>query len=170
LNEAVISPEGELIGMDDSLVELSDKELDRYFKGILDKYGVEDGRIIGFNQKEYWLPLAAKEDLDILGILWYKIEQATNPEHPDYGKKFVVVDFNDVKNIDETKDVYAMYKKAGMEAPHPGKGIHTKKFHKCVTSVGDKGGKNPYAICMSSLGKNKAVKASHRTDEGMEKR
>lgn len=65
----------------------------------------------------------------------------------------------------ETKDVKAMYRKAGMEPPHPGKGIHTKKFHKCVTSVGDESGKNPYAICMDSLGKEKAVKAPHRTDE-----
>ncbi len=70
--------------------------------------------------------------------------------------------------FNETKDVYAMYKKAGMEAPHPGKGIHTKKFHKCVTDVGDDKGKNPYAICMSSLGKDKAVKADHRTDENAE--
>ena len=67
----------------------------------------------------------------------------------------------------ETKDVNAMYKKAGMTPPD-GKGIHTKKFHKCVTSVGDEKGKNPYAICMDSLGKEKAVKASHRTDENME--
>jgi hypothetical protein len=71
-------------------------------------------------------------------------------------------------SLNETKDVYAMYKKAGMEPPHPGKGIHTKKFHKCVTSVGDENGKNPYAICMSKLGKEKAVKSSHRTEESTE--
>lgn len=69
--------------------------------------------------------------------------------------------------LNETKDVKSMYRKAGMTPPD-GKGIHTKKFHKCVTSVGDEGGKNPYAICMSSLGKEKAVKSSHRTDENME--
>jgi hypothetical protein len=67
----------------------------------------------------------------------------------------------ELKILNETKDVTAMYKKAGMEPPHPGKGIHTKKFHKCVTSVGKKGEvDNPYAVCMSSLGKEKAVKAS----------
>lgn len=65
----------------------------------------------------------------------------------------------------ETKDIKAMYTRAGMDPPHPGKGIHTKKFHKCVTSVGDEKGKNPYAICMASLGADKAVKASHRKDE-----
>lgn len=67
--------------------------------------------------------------------------------------------------IKETKGVNAMYKNAGMTPPE-GKGIHTKKFHKCVTSVGEKGDvDNPYAVCMSSLGKEKAVKAAHRTDE-----
>ena len=71
----------------------------------------------------------------------------------------------ELEQLYETKDVYAMYKKAGLEPPHPGKGIHTKKFHKCVTSVGDEDNKNPYAICMAKLGKEKAVKASHRTDE-----
>lgn len=70
----------------------------------------------------------------------------------------------ELQTLNETKDVKAMYKKAGMTPPD-GKGIHTKKFHKCVTSVGDEKGKNPYAICMDSLGKEKAVKASHRTDE-----
>jgi len=70
----------------------------------------------------------------------------------------------ELEMLNETKDITAMYKNAGMEPPHPGKGIHTKKFHKCVTSVGDEGGKNPYAICMSSLGKKKAVHKSHQTE------
>jgi hypothetical protein len=61
-----------------------------------------------------------------------------------------------------------MYKNAGMEPPHPGKGIHTKKFHKCVTDVGEKGKvDNPQAVCMASLGKEKAVKKSHQR-EGIE--
>jgi len=69
--------------------------------------------------------------------------------------------------IKETKGVKSMYKNAGMTPPK-GKGIHTKKFHKCVTSVGEKGDvDNPYAVCMSSLGKEKAVKAAHRTDENI---
>ena len=70
----------------------------------------------------------------------------------------------ELKLLGETKDVTAMYNKAEMEAPHPGKGIHTKKFHKCVTSVGDDKEKNPYAICMASLGKDKAVHKSHQTE------
>jgi len=67
--------------------------------------------------------------------------------------------------LKETAGIKALYRNAGMQPPHPGKGIHTKKFHKCVTSVGDEKGKNPYTICMASLGKDKAVKAAHRTDE-----
>lgn len=76
-----------------------------------------------------------------------------------------------------SEDIKQMYKKAGMEPPD-GKGIHTKKFHRCVTSVakdakkngkkivtGDAEGEdevNPYAVCMAQLGKKKAVKKSHR--------
>ena len=54
------------------------------------------------------------------------------------------------------------YRKAGMKAPD-GKGIHTLRFHRCVIRVSKKGDvKNPYAVCMSSLGSEKAVKAGHR--------
>lgn len=74
------------------------------------------------------------------------------------------------KQIDimfESEDIKKMYQKAGMKPPHPGKGIHTKKFHSCVTQVGKEGDvDNPYAVCMASLGKDKAVKKSHqRKDE-----
>jgi len=105
-------------------------------------------------------------DIDNLGSNVYRLYI-----NPDKETSFKDIPFNKRLQggeyfVKETKDVDAMYKKAGMEPPHPGKGIHTKKFHKCVTSVGEKGGKNPYAICMSSLGKNKAVKADHRTEEG----
>jgi hypothetical protein len=61
-----------------------------------------------------------------------------------------------------SKKIKAMYRKAGMKPPK-GKGIHTEKFHRCVTKVGKRGGvTNPYAVCMASLGKKKAVKKSHR--------
>lgn len=71
--------------------------------------------------------------------------------------------------VTETKDVKAMYRKAGMEPPK-GKGIHTKKFHKCVTSVGAKDDvSNPYAVCMSSIGKKDAVHKFHqRQDENID--
>lgn len=61
-----------------------------------------------------------------------------------------------------SRKIRAMYKKAGIKAPN-GKGIHTEKFHKCVVDVSKKGGvKNPHAVCMASIGKEKAVKKSHQ--------
>lgn len=57
-----------------------------------------------------------------------------------------------------------MYRKAGVPAPD-GKGIHTEKFH--AMAIGIKKA-NPeysmeraYAIAMSKLGRDKAVKKSH---------
>lgn len=44
-----------------------------------------------------------------------------------------------------------------------GKGVHTKVFHKHVTEIAKSGGaKNPYAVAMSQLGPEKAVKKGHR--------
>ncbi|MFA5068172.1 MAG: hypothetical protein WC466_09115 [Candidatus Izemoplasmatales bacterium] len=78
---------------------------------------------------------------------------------------YIMPNDKDGNEIKESKDIKSMYRSAGMKPPK-GKGIHTKKFHKCVTSVGKTGSTdNPYAVCMSSLGKEKAVKSSHRTDE-----
>ena len=62
-----------------------------------------------------------------------------------------------------------MYRKAGMKPPN-GKGIHTAKFHRCVTKVGKKGGvKNPHAVCMASLGAKKAVRKGHRKKKSKER-
>jgi len=75
----------------------------------------------------------------------------------------------DVAELAESEDIKAMYRKAGMKPPK-GKGIHTKKFHRCVTQVGKKGKvDNPYAVCMSSMGRDAAVKKSHQRSEGVEK-
>ena len=61
-----------------------------------------------------------------------------------------------------SQKIKEMYKKAGI-APPDGKGIHTEDFHSCVIQVKKKGNvDNPYAVCMASLGRNKAVKKSHR--------
>lgn len=60
--------------------------------------------------------------------------------------------------------IRALYRKAGMKPP-VGKGEHTMVFHRMVTSIGDKGGKNPYAIAMAKLGSEKAVQKSHRKEE-----
>ena len=57
------------------------------------------------------------------------------------------------------------YHKAGLKPPD-GKGIHTEKFHSCVIDVKKSGtAANPYAVCMSSLGKTKAVKKSHQREQ-----
>lgn len=71
-----------------------------------------------------------------------------------------------------SEDIKQMYQKAGMKPPK-GRGVHKKKFHRCVTKVAagaKKRGKkvNPFAVCMSTLGAEKAVKASHRRSESME--
>lgn len=51
----------------------------------------------------------------------------------------------------------------GIRVPKGKKNVHTSAFHSCVTQVAKKGDvKNPYAVCMASLGKEKAIKAGHR--------
>ena len=65
-----------------------------------------------------------------------------------------------------SKAIKKIYKDAGLTPPK-GKGIHTVKFHKCVVGckVRKKKTKKPkscHAVCMSALGKKKAVKKAHR--------
>ena len=66
------------------------------------------------------------------------------------------------------KRIKAMYKKAGLKPPK-GKGIHTVKFHSCIVKCkvgqrkkGRKKVKSCYAVCMSSLGREKAIRKEHR--------
>lgn len=62
----------------------------------------------------------------------------------------------------ECRRVKAMYHRAGMKPPK-GKGIHTIKFHKTVTSIGAKGKvRSPHAVAMAKLGPGKAVRSEHR--------
>jgi hypothetical protein len=87
-----------------------------------------------------------------------------NQDIPDEEKYMIYRD--DLDTLGETEDVKQMYRSSGMKPPD-GKGIHTKKFHSCVTQVGKEGEvDNPYAVCMASLGRNKSVHKSHRSDEG----
>ena len=68
--------------------------------------------------------------------------------------------------------IKALYRRAGFKPPK-GKGIHTKKFHEMVVyllkkkrSAGSKVKKkikNVWAVAMSILGKERAVKKAHRT-------
>ena len=58
-----------------------------------------------------------------------------------------------------TKACRAMKRATGTK----GKGIHTAKFHRAVTKIKKSGtADNPYAVAMATLGKEKAVKKSHR--------
>jgi hypothetical protein len=62
-----------------------------------------------------------------------------------------------------SEKIRELYRKAGQSPPKGNKGIHTLAFHKCVVDVSKKGNvDNPHAVCMASLGRNKAVHASHR--------
>ena len=75
--------------------------------------------------------------------------------------------------IDETADITAMYKAAGLPAPD-GKGIHTKAFHKLAIDVAKgyvRSGDTPkqaldkaYPTAMSRLGKGKSVQKAHRSE------
>jgi len=65
-----------------------------------------------------------------------------------------------------SKAIRELYRKKGIKPPD-GKGIHTKKFHDIATSVkrdnSDYSMSRCYAIAMERLGRNKAVKKSHRS-------
>lgn len=66
----------------------------------------------------------------------------------------------------EIKDLYRKALTRGTKniaVPKGKKGVHTKVFHSCVTKVAkSESADNPYAICMSKLGRNKAIKKEHR--------
>ncbi len=60
-----------------------------------------------------------------------------------------------------SEEIRKIYRGKGLTPPD-GKGIHTRKFHEIASSIMKKGGaKEPYAIAMAQLGRNKAVKKSH---------
>ena len=66
----------------------------------------------------------------------------------------------------EIKDLYRKALARGAKniaVPKGKKRIHTKAFHSCVTKVAKgESADNPYAVCMSKLGKEKAIKKNHR--------
>ena len=78
--------------------------------------------------------------------------------------------------IDETADIIAMYKAAGLPAPD-GKGEHTRAFHKLAIEVAKgyvKSGDTPkealdkaYPTAMKQLGRDKAVKKAHQRSESI---
>jgi len=68
--------------------------------------------------------------------------------------------------------IIQLYKSAGLTPPK-GKGVHTMKFHRCVTECATKQGGviegkvNCHAVCMASIGKKEAVHKAHQRDEEM---
>jgi hypothetical protein len=57
-------------------------------------------------------------------------------------------------------EISKLYRDADMKPP-VGKGEHTMVFHHMVTALGKSGIKNPYAVAMAKLGRDKAVHKSH---------
>lgn len=66
-----------------------------------------------------------------------------------------------------SKRIKSLYRAAGLTPPD-GKGIHSVKFHRCVTQCAKKqGGKikgkvNCWAVCMSSIGRGEAVRKAYQ--------
>ena len=65
-----------------------------------------------------------------------------------------------------SKAINKLYRDAGLKPPK-GKGIHKIAFHRCVVKCKVQKGKSKkpkscHAVCMSSLGKEKAIKKAHR--------
>ena len=55
-----------------------------------------------------------------------------------------------------------IYREAGLTPPD-GKGIHTEAFHRCVVKLTLEGEvDSPHAVCIASLGPEKAIRAEHR--------
>ena len=101
-------------------------------------------------------------------------EPATKVEESEKEKEEEVSEEKVEDKLSETADIHAMYKAAGLPAPD-GKGIHTKAFHELAIDIakgyvkkGDTGKKaldKAYPTAMKQLGKKKAVKKAHRSNE-----
>jgi len=66
--------------------------------------------------------------------------------------------------------IVSMYRDAGFNPPAGGKGIHTEKFHRCVTDIGMKQGSlyepyNAFTVCMKTVGADDAIRPEHRNTE-----
>ena len=61
-----------------------------------------------------------------------------------------------------SKEIKKLYTSKGLRPPK-GKGLHTKKFHEVASSVMEEGkAENPFAVAMAKLGRERAVRKSHR--------
>ena len=66
--------------------------------------------------------------------------------------------------------IVSMYIDTGFNPPAGGKGIHTEKFHRCVTDIGMKQGGlyepyNAFTVCMKTVGADDAIRPEHRNTE-----
>jgi hypothetical protein len=80
-------------------VDLNTPEGEQRFFDVLKKYGqFGKGTTSTSYSTRYDLPIEAKSDLDAIGLTWYTEERVTNPEHPDYGKKYIEVQWASPKS------------------------------------------------------------------------
>ena len=94
------------LNIKDAKDELTEDEMYTMMRKIIKKYytGEDMRRQVHFGRLatyEYWLPMAAKADLDAIGYKYYEIEKSNNKEHKDYGKSFVVVTSGDVNKKED---------------------------------------------------------------------
>jgi len=126
----------------------------------------------GNNTSNPYLTRLSKERMELLDDLSGRYNRAMS-ESKDKEVKTQI----DEKEVDETEDVKALYKKTEFSPPE-GKGVHTKKFHEVATSIMKSLKEDPdvkdksadaiktsaYKMAMSQLGKDKAVKKGHRSE------
>jgi hypothetical protein len=87
LANKIVSEQGK-VGSDGN-VDFSDENYDLVRDYILDNK--IDSKSGAGKYRDYYLPLEAKEFFDFIGWRHYEIFRVDNPDHEDYGKKFVEV-------------------------------------------------------------------------------
>ena len=88
--EDILSGINDIELSDDDKYEAKTQIINNYLdKGAGTNYNAHR-RYLSKDWYEYWLPIEAKKDLDYIGYNHYTIERATNKQHPDYKKTFVV--------------------------------------------------------------------------------
>ncbi len=86
--------------------EITEDEMYKYMRQIIKKYytGEEMRSQIHFGKLSTWkyfLPIAAKKDLDAIGYTYYEIIQVDNVGHKDYGKYYVEIVSGDINKKED---------------------------------------------------------------------
>ena len=76
----------------DEPADLSQEDMDYYFAQLVKKYKISGVYRGGIGSK-YEFPIEAKDELDSLGIDWYTVEEVTNNQHPEFGRKYIDVTY-----------------------------------------------------------------------------